>query len=294
MDSKMAATKSYSRKHHFVPEFMLSPWATNWNRQRLLLAYSWNPHSNKLQGKRRGIGSVCFQLDLLTLHGRNVAPDLIEIEQFGEIDSRGAVARDVLLARSVAALTNEQRRDFAKLVVSLVIRRPQFISEVRSKGAWVADQMDSDPSALAITSLLGTTDPPSKFLERRTGELLEDRLLMRINTASYSHKVIDRLIDASWGLLRVESSGETLVLSDRPLLTVRSYNDPNAEWILPLSPTTAFVAFNNPTSLRQVGEMSTRRLAKAMNMQSAQRAERFVFSVNPAHERWLGKYLRPH
>jgi hypothetical protein len=106
----MAATKSYSRKHHFVPEFMLSPWATNWNRQRLLPAYFWNPHSNKLQGKRRGVGSVCFQLDLLTLHGRNVAPDLIEIEQFGEIDSRGATARDVLLGITVTPYQLEFER----------------------------------------------------------------------------------------------------------------------------------------------------------------------------------------
>ena len=271
---------------------MLSPWVTDFNGQRLLLAYSWNQHRDKLQAKRRGVGSVCFQLDLLTLRGEKFAPDLVETQHFGEIDRRGADARDALLAKGRAALTDEQRRDFAKLAVSLVIRRPQFISEVRSKGSWVADQMDSDPSALAITNLLGLTDRPSEILERETGELLEDRLLMRINSASYSHKVIDRLTSATWGLLRMVTGGETLVISDRPLLAFRSFDDPNAEWMLPLSPTAAFVAFSNPASLQQARKIPAKRIARVINVQSAKRAERFVFSVSSAHERWLPKYLK--
>ena len=68
----------------------------------------------------------------------------------------------------------------------------------------------------------------------------------------------------------------------------RAYAHPQAVWYLPLDPWTLFCAVQRGARLLDV---PPHRIARKLNVVSAEQAERFVFCVDDAHERWLGKYL---
>lgn len=56
-------------------------------------------------------------------------------------------------------------------------------------------------------------------------------------------------------------------------------------------PTTAFVATNHKANLATIKGATGHRFAKLANVSSAAQAERFVFSIEKDHERWLGRHL---
>jgi len=81
------------------------------------------------------------------------------------------------------------------------------------------------------------------------------------------------------------------VLSDRPLIRIRGYDHPGGAWVLPLTPKVAFIAVNHPENLRRMQCVTPQRFVKQTNYSSAWQAERFVFSIDDFHARWLAKYL---
>lgn len=59
------------RRHHYVPEFLLRPWARNWtNGQLQLRGHYWDTHRKTLRYRQNGVGAFCHSIDLLTLRGR--------------------------------------------------------------------------------------------------------------------------------------------------------------------------------------------------------------------------------
>lgn len=127
-----------ARDHHFVPMFLLRPWLVEGADGDLNLhGYWWDEKRAKLVCKRRGLKSFCFQIDLLSLKAHNLGRDAIERLFFGEIDTKGAAARGVLLTDGAPKLSEDQRCDFARLLLSLDARRPTFVKRLRAEGAIV-------------------------------------------------------------------------------------------------------------------------------------------------------------
>jgi hypothetical protein len=83
----------------------------------------------------------------------------------------------------------------------------------------------------------------------------------------------------------------SLVLSDRPLIRLRGFDQPGAVWMLPLTPKAAFVAVNALENLERIKRASPARFAKLTNVNSAAQAEKYVFTMDANHQRWLARYL---
>ena len=283
-------TTQEARNHHFVPKFLLRPWCID----DLLHGYWWNPHRDKLDCKIRGLNSFCFQLDLLTLHAHHLGRDAIETVFFGEIDTKGATARDHLLASGPSGLSNDQRCDFARLLLSLEARRPINVKKIREQQRFLADSLDSDPEILEAMANEGLVETPSEYYEQETGTFFEDIALVTIQNLVENPKVGIKLINAHWHVVRLGNFDGSLILSDRPLIEVHGhgFDHPRATWILPLNPKAAFVACNNTDVLRTLQRLTPRRFAKLTNVHSASQAERFIFCADRSHKDWIGKYLR--
>ena len=131
---------------------------------------------------------------------------------------------------------------------------------------------------------------PSSYIEQ-LGTHLEDRALATIQGLVDNPTIGGRLINALWHLVRLGAFDGTLVLSDRPLVRLGSYEHPGAAWLLPLTPQVAFVAVNHPINLERIKRVSPQRFAKQVNAYSANQAERFVFCADASHEPWLAKRL---
>ena len=135
-----------AHEHHFVPAFLLRPWCV----EGLLQGYWWDDRRGELARKRKGTRGFCWQLDLLTLRAHSLGRDAIEKVFFGDIDTKGAEARDLLLAGGPRNLNADQRCDFARLLLSLDARRPATVSKLRVMGPrYIAESLDDDPEILA-------------------------------------------------------------------------------------------------------------------------------------------------
>src|SRR5689334_4834603 len=122
-----------SRKHHFVPECLLRPWLVADDAHQMnLYGYWYCPRRRRLVCKRKGLESFCFQLDLLLLNTHKLGRDAVERIFFGSIDTKGAIARDVIMYQGIAALTDDQRCDFARLLLSLAARHPATVAKLRT------------------------------------------------------------------------------------------------------------------------------------------------------------------
>ena len=71
----------------------------------------------------------------MSLKAHDLGRDAIERLFFGEIDTNGTAARDILLEHGPAGLTAGQRCDFARLLLSLDARRPFNVDKLRTEGA---------------------------------------------------------------------------------------------------------------------------------------------------------------
>jgi hypothetical protein len=228
----------------------------------------------------------------LNAHPQGV--DAIERSFFAKIDDEGAKARDKLIEGGPKPLNAEERQAFAMLLLSLEARRPTTVAKLRNEGtSFLLSELDKDEELRAAFQSSGINQPPSSWYENVVGGSLEDHSLTIVQRLTDNHRVGIRLINAHWDVIRFARTDAPLILADRPLIRVNGYDDPNAVWLLPLTPQVAFVAVNNPGNLANISRQPTHRLARHINVASAELAERYVFSTSTYHEHWLPKYLRP-
>lgn len=282
------------RDHHFVPKTLLRPWLVEEaDRDLNLHGYWWDEKRAKLVCKRRGLKSFCFQIDLLSLKAHNLGRGAIERLFFGEIDTKGAAACDVLLTDGAPKLSEDQRCDFARLLLSLDARRPAIVKRLRAEGtSYLAGELDSDPRIQTAMADLAIKEKPSSYVERELGWSLEDQALTVIQGLVDNPKVGKRLINAHWGVKWLGSFDGSFVLSDRPLIRIHAYDNPGAIWALPLTPKAVFIGANHHDNYERLMRTSASRFAKLTNLSSTAQTERFVFSTDMDHEKWLSKRLR--
>jgi len=207
-------TTQESRNHHFVPQFLLRPWCN----KGLLHGYWWDTRQDKLACKKNGPKSFCWHRDLLRLRTRNVQRDAIETNIFQDIDTRGAKARNRLMESGPSGLSEDERCDFVRLLLSLEARRPVNVRKIREGRQFLVDSIDNNPGMRAIMAAEGLVETPSEYYERETGIFLEDDALTIIQSLVDNPKVGGKLINAHWLIIQLGRFDGSLVLSDRPLI----------------------------------------------------------------------------
>jgi Protein of unknown function (DUF4238) len=295
MVTKYGAGVQISNKHHYVPKFLLKPWLIEHNGQKILHGYWRDTKTQKLACKIKGLGAFCVQLDLLSLRAHKLGSDALERVFFGEIDRKGAEARNSLIENVPNQLSIEQRADFVRLLLSLDGRRPANVKRVRIEGReYFANGLNTDPQILAAMAQHGIHVAPSDYVENVLDVSLEDKALVGIQRLVDNPVVGKVLINAQWDLKKLGPSDGSFVLSDRPLIRIHGYDSPGATWLLPLTTKIAFLAVNHPQKLATLRSLPAHRFAIETNKRSALQAEQFVFSADKNHENWLGKYLCKH
>jgi hypothetical protein len=117
------------RKHHYIPQFYLRKWA--------------RPDGRVLCYKRITAGAVTadwvtpkstgFEKDLYTLeHLPEDIRQAIEKEVTADVDNRAAAAmQKMITAKSADSLTADDRLAWAQFVVSLPIRNPDAVADIK-------------------------------------------------------------------------------------------------------------------------------------------------------------------
>jgi len=260
-----ASVEGEARDHHYVPRFLLRPWEVETApKQNNLIGYFWDHRTKALRRRIKGVAAFCKEQDLLMLGQRYAqgGRDAIETSFFGHVDTKGALARDVIVTHGPGKLDGEQRCDFARVLLALEARRPAIVSRL-----------------------------PSDYAEQQLGWSFEDRALAIVQRLTDSPDTGGHLINIPWGVKRLGPQDGRLVLSDRPLIRVLGMKHPKATWVLPLAPDVAFIGANDGGLVRTLMRLPGRKFTRLTNISSATQADRFVFSTNGTRDSWV-KSLR--
>ena len=277
-----------TRRHHYVPEFLLKKWAPNPSNSNVC-AYFWDRHRNALTQRTQGAKAFCFEIDLFAVNVQGKPLDILETDFFGPVDTQGAAAMDKLVKDGVEALTGDDRFDFTRFLFSLEHRRPALIQELRVRGPKIMEQdMDNDQNFRAVLREHGFDKDPS-FYARDLGLLTEDRAVANVQGLVNGRNYGEKFINWHWRIARMRYGQGTFLLSDRPLIRKYAFDDPEAVWLLPLNPRTAFYA-----SKRESPKVVTngREFLKSVNKHSVQQADKYVYCIDTSHEPLLRKHLR--
>ena len=120
-------------RHHYVPQFLLSPWAENTPDKKLEVFRLNLPHLPSLRRTPRHTG---FVHDLYALTEEVVAgmeKQAIEKLFLQRIDNSGARVRGKLEDQGLKSLTEEDRVDWTRFLMSLRFRQPQMVHKIKEE-----------------------------------------------------------------------------------------------------------------------------------------------------------------
>ncbi len=256
--------------HHFIPRFFLSAWHSSLDGK--LRRMSWingrfdiTPKSAKSAGRELGLYAI----------RSGAHPNIVEQNFFSDLDNDAALVHQKLLAAKASALSADERATWSRFLVSLMLRTPDKVAELREKGRnSLLDTVERDPEE--YEKLRKGTDPATlrAMFEKLLPGLPDDFGVLTLPQIVNSEKLNGAYLGSYWRVIQVPAaSTRSFVIGDRPIV----YNGTMATSYLvslPLSPTRMFFSFNHARTgdnLRGIGPV---RLVRNLNVAQARRRPR--------------------
>jgi Protein of unknown function (DUF4238) len=282
------------RKHHYIPQFYLRKWA--------------GPDGRVLCYKRVPTGAVVadwvtpkstgFEKDLYTLeHLPEDIRQAIEKEVTADVDNRAATAmQKMIAAKSADTLTADDRLGWAQFVVSLPIRNPDAVTDIKETSTKSGMEMAYKEVKRKFPDWAGggdfrtefeesvNEDPLTKFLSDNYGLIVISELMLN----PQFQKII---LDMHWWVVDFTKAGLSLITCDRPYMVFRTIRHPRGLIYLPLAPNLAFYASPDPNKGRQLRAQKAKLVVKEMNRWQAALAARFIYAADAEHTAFVENRL---
>jgi hypothetical protein len=233
-------------KHHFIPEFHLNAWK---NETGSLLLYR-KVGRGKVESRGKQPAQVCYKNDLYILKEDPFGslpsrPDHVENE-LGIIDDNAAkVLSKILSGSSLAALSINDKRDWAIYINSLLHRSPKRLEELDSLMRSTITKIVDDIKACATEDTHKTWDECGKIFTESSYGINHVQLLL-LHTIK-ENESIDGLLDYEWNLLNVQTLPFKFILTEMPVVT---FDKENNIYMLALALTPSLLWFAFPRILR--------------------------------------------
>jgi len=281
-----------SRRHHYVPETLIKPWVLGAS-EGIVRGFYWNRWQRKIAYRDGGPKAFCCREDLLTVASTTVKPDLIETDYFGPVDTLGSRARDRLLSEGPNGLSDEEKSNFIRLLLSLDARRPEQVQIYRAYGETFKALIDADEEVQALARKHRINRRPSEWFEDYTGVLYEDEALSVIQRVSDNPRIGNILMGCYWSVRTFSEGSPELTLSDRPLLRLGGALTGNFLWLLPLSPNSLLCISPRRDVIEKFQSTRTKEVIHEANIGGALQSDRYVFSCQSHSDvGWLAKRLK--
>jgi hypothetical protein len=273
--------------HHYVPIFFLEAWCGSDGK---LITYSRrNAHAVASSRAPRGTG---YETNLYSLE--RVPTELKQFieEQFmtPRIDTPAAVIVEKIRANQFETLTNDERSDFARFLLSLRARHPDAIELAKNTGREeLIKMLARDPEEYVAAKNQTSPSTLVEWVQEKAPQLIETFGLSNLPALIANDKVAERVWSMPWWIH--DLSAADLLLSDRPCLIQGSAIQGECLIILPISPTQLFFACNQTKITDQIRSTRETELVKAVNKISVSSAAHRVFGTGRHHLPLVEKYL---
>lgn len=282
------------RKHHYIPQFYLRNWCGADNR---VICYKRIPSGTIHE--RVTPKSTAYQKDLYTLaHLSEDLRQVLEKDVTADVDNRAAVAlHKMVAAKSTDTLTGADRLSWAQFVVSLPIRNPEAVADIKETSTRTGMEKAYEQAKQELPDWAQEKDFKTEFEE----SVKEDRFT-RFLSANYGLMVIselmlnpdfqDIILRMRWWVMDFSSAGISLITCDRPYMIFRSIRNPRCLIYLPIGPHLGFFASPDPMKQGQLLRQNGKSVVKEMNRWEASLAARYVYSADTQHTPLVEKGLR--
>ena len=276
-------------RHHYVPQFLLTRWATGGR----FVGYYFEKAANKVVENAKAIvASACQIPDLNTFFGVHASQrDLPETRFFTpHVDTPAATVLQAMPAGGTRALTKKQRVDWARLLVSFAVRTPETLrvmgpQETRKAFDLVEAMAKGPPEdEQKVTALIQEN---MQILQRN----FPLNIAMELSSDPQKLSVVDSM---KWWIRRWPRPA--VLIGDRPLLTYPRMKHPcgipldNSSCLiaLPIAPNAIFFASASPKTRDKMRSMSLSKIAHVVNEETICRSETVY-----AQDKSFGSFVIP-
>lgn len=275
-------------KHHFIPSFYLSQWATDGELIEFKRVYN-----SKLVAKPVGPDATGFVTDLYEFD--DLPEDqrqYLEKVWFNYLDQTASDAlTDHLNGKPVALWDNEHVNAWARFVFGIHLRHPHAMPELRegAKAVWEA----SAPAYQSEYDKIKTsTHPPTmdEFLATLDPFTVAKMRVNMIIKAFDNETLITHLNKMPFAIVDASAAPERFVTSDRPVC-ISDLLKPEGIIFLPISPTKLFVAVNAVKSHQQIATQTPLDLVRRVNDFVVRRARLYVWASDKSLERFINEAM---
>ncbi len=274
--------------HHYVPQFLLRAWAENTFDKKIEVFHL---DQGRLTFSRLTPKYTGYEEDLYALSKPVVAgidKQAIEKQLLMRIDNSAARVRLMLEGQGLRGLSVEDRMDWARFLMSLRLRQPAIVDELRQGAAeHLRKSLAAQPEQ--YEELAGLENPPTleEWTEKNYPGLIENFGM------SFFHELVDnprigtKIISMKWWMWDFSDVPFDLLLADHPCIFTSGIDNKNIILALPISPKRAFMATQEERVADTLRRQRPRDLAARLNESSVGQAVARVYARDRSPQRFI-------
>ena len=281
-------------RHHYVPEFLLKPWADGTPDGKVEV---FRLDLASLPSKRHTPKHTGFDENLYSLSKPIVAgmeQHAVETNFLRHVDNLAALVRRKLDEQGLKSLSMTERVDWVRFLMSLRVRQPDVVDLLkRESECQMRTSLAAAPEEYEAVASDGSPPTLTEWTDQRFPGLIENIGL------SFFHGIVDnpeignKILHMKWWLWDFCDVDHGLILADHPCIFTTGIDHPNLIVALPISPSKAFIATQNQSQhvadvLRQI---NPKVLLARLNESSVGQAKIRIYSRGRSPERFIRNRL---
>jgi hypothetical protein len=170
----------------------------------------------------------------------------IESRVLKHIDTLASAVLRKLTTTGFTGLTWENRCDWARFLMSLRLRQPNIIQQLRTEAAdYLEASLIARPEKYDAIAELG--DPPTlvEWTNKNYPGLIENFGLTFFNRLVDDAEIGRKIVRMKWWLWHFTQEPHDLLLADHPCIFIKAMDAPDLVIALPIAPRRAFIATGN-------------------------------------------------
>ena len=277
-------------KHHYVPQFYLRQWA---DASGKLVRY-YRPHK-AVVATRTAPKSTGYEEGLYSFEGASPERrNAIEKDFMSpKVDEPAALAMQALIAMDPSKLTDDLRIAWTRFVMSLHVRNPERVEQIRQAAAdGLRQSLRADPEEYETRR--GPGDPPTllEWAEQNTPGIFDDQGIRLLPDIVQHRPTLEAIVKMRWMTVGTAEGFPDLLTGDRPVYMSHGVNDERCFIVVPMSPKFMFFATRDPAMFDRVLALGIESVTKQVNGFMATQAAQSVYGANERHLRFVENRLR--
>lgn len=265
-------------RNHYVPQFLLRAWSSGDEEDVVVFRNT----QQGVRASRRGTKFTGFEHDMLSLTRDVIAgmdKHAIEKQFLRVVDQEASDAREKMLQGGLAALSPYDRVAWARFIMSLRLRQPSLVMELRDSAAkHLRASLASHPAE--YTEIAGEAAPVAleEWTEQKFPGLIENFGLSFFAGLVDDATIGTKLMNLKWWLWDFSDCDIDLLLADHPCIFASGIDAPKLIVALPISPKMAFLATRGEDVATALRATKPRDLLKRINTSSVIQATVRVYA----------------